>query len=118
MANATADKKKAAAKKGETPKDDAATASPQPASRQRVSARVNITQAKTIEGQFDTASKKVSDLGDKLAEIEARFDDRPDHQFAVAAREAREELSAAQERMVTAKEKFEGIRSTLEDFFG
>jgi hypothetical protein len=117
MAKAATTSKKDDKAKDAAPKEDAApkTADQRPA---RVSALVNITTAKTIEGQFDTTSKKVSDLGDKLAEIEAKFADRPEHPFAVAVKGAREKLVTAAEALVDSKEQFGEIRSTLEDFFG
>jgi hypothetical protein len=120
MANATATKKlNDAKKKAAEGEAKAAPKKEAPATRpQRVSALVNITTAKTIEGQFDTTSKKVDDLGQKLAEIEAKFAGRPEHPFAIAASEAREELAKAAEAVVASKEKFGSIRSTLEDFFG
>ncbi len=73
MANATAEKKPAAKKAEKAEKTEAAPKKETTAVRpQRVTARVNLTTAKTIEAQFDTTGKKIEDLDKKLVEIERK----------------------------------------------
>lgn len=117
MANAAASKK-ATSKKDEAPKDEKPepkTADQRPA---RVSARVTITQTKTLDAQFTTTSKKVEELDKKLIEIEQKFEDKPEPAFAIAVKDARAELAKAAEAIVAGQDRFGEIRTTLEDFFG
>lgn len=121
MANATASKKETAGQTKPKPKDaeaqetkPAKTGDPRPA---RVSARVNLTTTKVIEGQFDTTAKKVEELDKKLVEVEQKFSDKPDHPFALKVKASREALASAAENLVTAKDEFAEIGETLRDFF-
>lgn len=120
MASATAEKKPAAKKAAA--KDEPVEAAPKKektATRpQRVSARITVTQTKVLESQFDTTSKKIEELDKKLAEVEQRFDDKPDHSFATAVKQSRRELQVAAEALTSAKASFSEIGETLRDFFG
>lgn len=84
----------------------------------RVSAKITLTQTRTLESQYDTTSKKIEDLDKKLVEIEARFIDRPEHIVAAQTTKARADLKVAAEAMVASKDAFAEIGEALRDFFG
>jgi len=115
MTKATEDKKPAAKKDAEKKADKPAAAKPK---AKRTTAKITLTHTKVIEAQFDTTSKKVEELDKKLVEVEARFADKPDHQFAQRISEARAGLAAAQEQLVGSKDAFAEIGNALRDFFG
>jgi hypothetical protein len=125
MANAAATAKKAAEKKvagkkaAEKKGDDTPPVEETKPKRvvKRTSARVTLTQTKTIEAQFDTTSKKVDELDKKLVEVIKGYEDKPEHSVPVKAQAARDKLAEAAAAIVEGKEAFEEIGEALREFF-
>ena len=106
MTKATTANKKPAAKK--------AAAAPKKA---RTAQKLTVTQTKLIEAQFDTWAKKGADLGTKLTDIEARFDNKDSfvpQQVEAARTKLVEALALADE----AKAEFAKIGEQYRSFFG
>lgn len=83
----------------------------------RTTQKLTVTQTKLIESQFDTWAKKGADLGAKLTDIEARFDDKDSfvpHQVEASRSKLVEALALVDE----AKAEFIKIGEQYRSFFG
>lgn len=116
MASAAASKK-AASKKAASKKDETTEAAAEKKAVKRTSARITLTQTKVIEDQFDTQSKRIAALDEKLVDVIKGYEDKPEHMVALKAQEARDELAKAAEAIVAAKENFAEIGEAMRDFF-
>jgi len=102
MAKTTAPKKKAAAKK---------------APAKRTAQKLTVTQTKLLEGQFDTFTKKGTELAGKLVDIENRWDDK-DAFVPTKVADARGKLTEALALIDDAKTDFAEIGEQYRSFFG
>lgn len=87
------------------------------AKKTRTAQKLTVTQTKLIETQFDTWAKKGSDLGAKLTDIEARFENKDSfvpQQVEAARTKLVEALALADE----AKAEFAKIGEQYRSFFG
>lgn len=105
-----ATEKKPAAKKKAAPKTEQVR-------RPRQTAKLTQTQTRLIEAQFDTFSNKGSELGTKLTDIEARFENK-DGFIPTQLAASREKLVEALALVDEAKAEFTKIGVEMRNFFG